>query len=132
MVTERKSRASSLTKEGSYLASKSAYFTRASRAASEIRDSSYISSATLPRASYSSTTTGLSRRNTVSGRLPNSLGVMNNKSDYDNLLNSVSSRISQLEREKANLQRAYEMRQNAMSRFETEKDSIMRNIISLC
>ena len=57
---------------------------------------------------------------------------MDNKSDYDNLLNSVSNRISQLEREKANLQRAYEMRQNAMSRFETEKDSIMRNIISLC
>ena len=87
-------------------------------------------------ASYSSTTSGfpsgLSRRNTVSGRLPSTLGVMNNKSDYDNLLNSVSNRISQLEREKANLQRAYEMRQNAMSRFETEKDSIMRNIISLC
>ena len=57
---------------------------------------------------------------------------MDNKSDYDYLLNSVSNRISQLEREKANLQRAYEMRQNAMSRFETEKDSIMRNIISLC
>ena len=39
MVQERKTRAESLNREGSYLASQSAYFTRASREASLIRNS---------------------------------------------------------------------------------------------